>query len=72
MSKWGRFRWAVGFLVPWGSEGRITAALVLSGFLLQCLLEFLDQILYRKMTHVPTYSKNMSLFLLLKTKIWLL
>ena len=60
MSKWERIGWVVGLLVPCENEGRITVALVLMGFLLQYLLKFRDQIIYRKMTHVPTYSKKMT------------
>lgn len=58
----------VRLLVSYEKEGRITVALVLMGFLLQYLLKFPDEIMYRKMTHVPTYStysKKMSLFILL-------
>lgn len=56
----------MGLLVPCESEGSIAVALVLMGFLLQYPLKFLDQIIYRKMTHAPTYSKNMSVFSITK------
>lgn len=56
----------VGLLVLCENEGRIPVAPVLMGFLLQHLLKFLDQIISRKMTHAPTYSKNMSVFSITK------
>lgn len=49
----------------------VIGALTLMGVLWHLLI-FLYQLIYTKMIHVPTYSKKMSLFLLLQSKIWLL
>ncbi len=64
---------------PWEDERAgnymdsvITRALALMGVLLRHLLKFLHQVIYTKMTHVPTYSEKMSLVLLLQSKTWLL
>ena len=61
-NKWERAGWVVGLLVPCENEGRITVALFLMEFLLQYLLKFLDQIIFKKMIHVFPTLKNVCFF----------